>query len=127
MVLGEEAFLEKQELVFRTGGVVDDGDEKALEIDLDAGEQLGKRGCVEVAVVVEGEFPRMQVDLDEVGLAGITIKAGGALDIDAEDDREFVEQAAVDGEVAFPWIEETSATVMRRRDGMRESSPGSIT
>jgi len=29
--------------VFRAGGVVDDGDEEAFEIDLDAGEQFGER------------------------------------------------------------------------------------
>ena len=91
MILGEKAFLEKQELVLGAGAVVDDGDEEALEIDLDAGEQLGERGFLEVAVVVEGELAGMQVDLDEVGLAGFAVKAGGSLDIDAEDDREFVE------------------------------------
>lgn len=42
VVLGEEAFFEKQELVFGSGGVVDDGDEEPLEVDLDAGEQLGE-------------------------------------------------------------------------------------
>ena len=29
----------------------------------------------------------MQVDLDEVGLAGIAVEAGGALDVDPEDIR----------------------------------------
>lgn len=32
----------------------------------------------------------MEMDLDEIGLAGTAVKAGGALDIDSEDDREFV-------------------------------------
>ena len=41
MLLGEEALLEGQERVSGTGGVVDDGDEEVLEVDLDAGEQLG--------------------------------------------------------------------------------------
>ncbi len=106
VVFGEEAFFEKQELVLSTVGMVDDGDEETLEVDLDAGEQFGKRGFFEVAVVVEGEFAGIQMDLDEVGLAGIAVEAGGALDIDAEDDREFVEQAAVDCEVALLRIEE---------------------
>jgi len=73
VILGEEAFFEKQKLVFGSGGVVDDGDEEALEVDLDAREQLGERGFVEVPVVVEGELSRMQVDLDEVGLARIAV------------------------------------------------------
>ena len=57
MVFGQEAFLEKQELVLWAGGVVDDGNEKALEVDLDAGEQLGERCFVEVLVVMERQFP----------------------------------------------------------------------
>jgi hypothetical protein len=96
VVFGEEAFFEEEELVLGSRGVVDDGDEEPLEVALDAGEQLGERGFVEVPVVVEGELAGMQVDLDEVGLAGIAVEAGGALDIDAEDDGEFVEQTAVD-------------------------------
>jgi hypothetical protein len=32
----------------------------------------------------------MQMDLDQIGLAGIAIEASGTLDVDAEDDREFV-------------------------------------
>ena len=44
MILGEEAFLEEQKLVFGTIGVIDYSDEEALEIDLDTGEQLGERG-----------------------------------------------------------------------------------
>lgn len=47
----------------------------------------------------------MQVDFDEVGLAGISIEAGGAFDVDAEDDWQFIQQTAVDGEVAFVGIE----------------------
>ena len=38
VILGEEAFLEKQELVFSTIGMVDDRDEEPSEIDLDPGE-----------------------------------------------------------------------------------------
>ena len=56
VVLGEKALFEKQELVFWIGAVVDDGDEKAFEVDLDAGEKLGERVFFEVAVVVEGEL-----------------------------------------------------------------------
>ncbi len=56
VVLGQEAFPEEQELVLVAGGVVDDGDEEAFEIDLDAGEQLGERFLFEVPVVVEGEL-----------------------------------------------------------------------
>ena len=41
VILGEEAFLEEQDLVLGSGGVVDDGDEEALEVDLNAGAQLG--------------------------------------------------------------------------------------
>jgi hypothetical protein len=40
VVFGEEAFFEKQKLMLTTDRVVDNGDEKALEVDLDAGEQL---------------------------------------------------------------------------------------
>ncbi len=64
MVFGEEAFFEKQKLMLTTVGVVDDGDEEPLEVDLDAGEQLGERGFIEVAVVVEGELAGVQMDLD---------------------------------------------------------------
>jgi hypothetical protein len=64
MVLGEEAFFEKQKLMLTTVGVVDDGDEESPEIKLDPGEKLGERGFIEVAVVVEGELARVQVDLD---------------------------------------------------------------
>lgn len=85
VILGKEAFLEEQELMFRSGGVVDDGDDEALEVDLDAGEQLGERGFFKVPVVVEGELAGMQVDLDEVALAWIAIESGGTFDIDAED------------------------------------------
>ncbi len=63
MVFGEEALFEKQKLMLTTVGVVDDGDEESLEVDLDAGEQLGERGFIEVAVVVEGELGGVQVDL----------------------------------------------------------------
>jgi hypothetical protein len=42
MVLGEEAFFEKQKLMLTTVGVVDDGDEESPEINLDPGEKLGK-------------------------------------------------------------------------------------
>ena len=87
VILGEEAFFEKQELVFGAGAVVDDGDEEPPEINLDPCEQLGERRGVEFPVVMEGELARVKMDLDEVGLAGIAIKAGGALDIDAEDGR----------------------------------------
>jgi hypothetical protein len=45
------------------------------------------------------------VDLDEVGLAGIAIQTGGALDINAENGGQLVKQAAVYGEVAFLRIE----------------------
>jgi hypothetical protein len=105
VVLGEETFFEKQELVFRSGGVIDHGDEEPLEVDLDPGEQLGEWSGVELAVVVEGELAGMEVDFDQVRLAGISVEAGGAFDIDAEDDGEFVEQVAVDGVVAFPGVE----------------------
>jgi hypothetical protein len=64
VVFGEEAFFEKQKLMLTTVGVVDDGDEEPLEVDLDAGEQLGERGFIEVAVVVEGELAGVQMDLD---------------------------------------------------------------
>jgi len=59
VVLGEEALFQEKQLVIRAGGVIDDGDEEALEIDLDAGEQLGEWGVVEVLVVVEGELAGM--------------------------------------------------------------------
>ena len=39
------------------GGVVDDGDKKTFEVDLDTGEQLGKRRCVKVPVVVKRKLP----------------------------------------------------------------------
>lgn len=61
VVLGEEAFFEEQELVLRAGGVVDEGDEEALEIDFDAGEQLGQRGLFKVAVVVKGELAGVDI------------------------------------------------------------------
>ena len=41
VILGEEAFFEKQELVLGTGSMVDDGDKETPEVDLDPGEQLG--------------------------------------------------------------------------------------
>jgi hypothetical protein len=44
VVFGQESLFEKQELVLRSVGVVDDGDEEPLEVDLDAGEQLWQRG-----------------------------------------------------------------------------------
>ncbi len=64
MVFGEEAFFVSQKLMLPTVGVVDDGDEESPEINLDPGEKLGERGFIEVAVVVEGELARVQVDLD---------------------------------------------------------------
>jgi hypothetical protein len=42
VVLGEKAFFEKQELMLGAGGVVDNGDEEAAEVDFDAGEELGE-------------------------------------------------------------------------------------
>lgn len=39
----EKTFFEKQELVFGSSGVVDDGNKEALEVDLDPSEQLGQR------------------------------------------------------------------------------------
>ena len=84
MILGEEALLEEQKLMFGAGGVVDDTDKKAFEVDLDAGEQLGKWCRVKVPVVVKRELPRMEVDFDEIRIARIAIEPGGALDIDAE-------------------------------------------
>jgi hypothetical protein len=68
VVLGEEAFFEKQELMLSTVGVVDDRDEEPPEIDLDSGEELRQRCGVKVFVVVERELAGVQVDLDEVGL-----------------------------------------------------------
>jgi hypothetical protein len=56
VVLGEEAFFEKQELMLGAGSVIDDRDKEPPEVDLDPGEQLGKRCGLEVAVVMEGEF-----------------------------------------------------------------------
>ena len=41
------------------------------------------------------------MDLDEIRLTGIAIETGSALDIDAENHRKFVEQAAVDREMTF--------------------------
>lgn len=74
MILGEEAFFEEQELVLGTGGVVDDRNKEALEVDLDAGEQLGERGFLEVPVIVEGELARVEVDFDEVGFARVAVE-----------------------------------------------------
>lgn len=45
------------------------------------------------------------MNLDEVRRAGIAVEAGAAFDVDAEQGGEFVEQAAVDGEVALFRIE----------------------
>lgn len=70
MILGEESFLEEQELVLGAGRVVDDSDEQSLEVDFDAGEQLRERRFVEVPVVVEGELARMEMDLDEASPHG---------------------------------------------------------
>ena len=105
VVFSEEAFFEKKELMLGAGGVVDDGDEEPLEVDFDAGEQLGEWRFFEVLVVVEGEFAGIQVDFDKIGFARVAVEACGAIDIDAEDGGEFVEQASVDGEVGFLRIE----------------------
>jgi hypothetical protein len=55
VLLGEEAFFEEEELVFGSVRVVDDRNEEAAEVDLDAGKELGERVFFEVAVVVRGE------------------------------------------------------------------------
>lgn len=54
VVGGEEALLEEEQLPLRAGGIFEDGDEAALEVDLDAEGQLGQGLAFEVVVVCEG-------------------------------------------------------------------------
>ena len=75
MVLGEEAFFEEQKLVLGAGGVVDDGDEGALEIDFDAGEQLGERGFLEEVLI---EHP-VGIRGEGEAVAGIVVARDGVL------------------------------------------------
>jgi hypothetical protein len=67
-----EAFFEEEELVFRAGAVVDDGDEEAVEVDFDAGEELWEWVFFEVAIVVEGELAGVEMDRSAFLLSAVS-------------------------------------------------------
>lgn len=93
VVLREEAVLEQEQRAVRPGRVFKDVHEQSPEVDLDSQHQFGERNAEEVVVVGEGEFPRVEVDLDQDGLAGVAVEAGAAFGVNAQDCGQFVEQA----------------------------------
>jgi hypothetical protein len=70
VVLGEEAFLEKQELVLGSVGVIDDSDEEPFEVDLDAGEKFGERGAFETRGRIKTSSPKTLLRQGYGGQAG---------------------------------------------------------
>lgn len=74
--------------------------EELSEIDLDAKRQLGERDTVEILVVGEGELAGMEMNLGEVRSTWVAVETSSTFDIDPENRRQLVEQAAVNG--GFP-------------------------
>ena len=56
----------------------------------------GSGFTVKVVVVLERDLAGMLVDFDHVGLRRIAVAVGGAVNVDAENRRQFAEQAAMD-------------------------------
>jgi len=96
VILSYEAFFEIEELNLWSGRMIEDLDEQVAEVHFDAGLQFGERFAVEVVVVLKGDFAGVFVDFDDVGLRRVAVAMSGAVDEDAEDGRQFGEEAAVD-------------------------------
>ena len=56
-------------------------DEQVAQIHLDPDPQFGQRLSIEVVIVLEGDLARELVNLDQVGLGGITVTMRRAMDV----------------------------------------------
>lgn len=76
--------------------VIEDVSGESAQIDLDAPEERGERVVDEAFIVLEGDFARVLVDFDDIGVVRVAVDAGCTEHVDAENRWKVLEEAAVD-------------------------------